>query len=77
VADIFVSYTSADRDWAFWIGQELLKLGHAAHVHEWEITRGSSITTWIKERLDQADHVLLVISEAYLRAPESWEHEAS
>jgi hypothetical protein len=30
VADIFVSYTSDDRDWAFWIGQELLKLGHAA-----------------------------------------------
>jgi uncharacterized protein (DUF433 family) len=28
VADIFVSYTSSDRDWAFWIGQELLKLGH-------------------------------------------------
>jgi hypothetical protein len=22
VADIFVSYTSRDRDWAFWIGQE-------------------------------------------------------
>jgi hypothetical protein len=29
VADIFVSYTSDDRNWAFWIGQELLKLGHA------------------------------------------------
>jgi hypothetical protein len=29
VADIFVSYTSSDRDWAFWIGQELEKLGHA------------------------------------------------
>ncbi len=28
VADIFVSYTSSDRDWAFWIGQELEKLGH-------------------------------------------------
>jgi hypothetical protein len=32
VADIFVSYTSDDRDWAFWIGQELLKLGHEAHL---------------------------------------------
>jgi hypothetical protein len=34
VADIFVSYTSSDRQWAFWIGQELLKLGHAAHLHD-------------------------------------------
>ena len=30
MADIFVSYTSSDRDWAFWIGQELEKLGHIA-----------------------------------------------
>jgi hypothetical protein len=37
VADIFVSYTSSDRDRAFWIGQELKKLGHIPHVHEWEI----------------------------------------
>jgi hypothetical protein len=38
VADIFVSYTSSDRDWAFWIGQELLKLGHEAHLHDWVIS---------------------------------------
>ena len=23
MADVFVSYTSSDRDWAFWIGHEL------------------------------------------------------
>ena len=39
VADIFVSYTSSDRDWAFWIAKELEALGHAPHVHEWEIER--------------------------------------
>jgi hypothetical protein len=33
VADIFVSYTSSDRDWAFWIAQELERLGHTAFVH--------------------------------------------
>ena len=37
VADIFVSYTSSDRDWAFWIAKELEALGHTPHVHEWEI----------------------------------------
>ena len=40
MADIFVSYTSNDRDWAFWIGQELEKLGHAPRIHEWEISAG-------------------------------------
>ena len=40
MADIFVNYTSSDRDWAFWIGQELEKLGHSPHIHEWEIPAG-------------------------------------
>jgi len=30
VADIFVSYTSSDRDWAHWIGKELEALAKAA-----------------------------------------------
>jgi hypothetical protein len=34
MADIFVSYTSSDRDWAFWIGHELDDLGHNPHLHE-------------------------------------------
>jgi hypothetical protein len=42
VADIFVSSTSNDRDWAFWIGQELLKLGHVPRIHEWEISGDES-----------------------------------
>jgi tetratricopeptide (TPR) repeat protein len=78
VADIFVSYTSSDRDWAFWIGQELLKLGHAAHLHEWEIGAGGDISRWIEERHDNADHILCVVSEAYLKAPySSWERRAA
>jgi hypothetical protein len=34
VAEIFVSYTSSDRDWAAWIGHELIALGHTPHIHE-------------------------------------------
>jgi tetratricopeptide (TPR) repeat protein len=71
VADIFVSYTSGDRDWAFWIGQELLKLGHTAHLHEWEISGGGDIEAWMEKHHDSADHILCVVSEAYLKAPHS------
>jgi hypothetical protein len=71
VADIFVSYTSADRDWAFWIGKELLRLGHAAHVHEWEISGGGDIEAWMEECHNSADHILCVVSEVYLKAPHS------
>jgi tetratricopeptide (TPR) repeat protein len=69
VADIFVSYTSSDGEWAQWIGVELKALGHNPFVHEWEIAYGEDIVAWMEKRLDQADHVLCVVSDEYLRAP--------
>ena len=71
MADIFVSYTSSDRDWAFWIAKELKTLGHTPHIHEWEIKGGDDIYAWMEERHDAADHVLCVVSDEYLKAPYS------
>jgi hypothetical protein len=45
LADVFVSYTSSDRDWAFWTAKELEALGHTPHVHEWEIKAGGRAST--------------------------------
>ena len=69
MADFFISYTSSDRYWANWIGNELTALGHVPHVHEWEIQSGGDIYAWMETRMDAADHVLCVISDEYLRAP--------
>jgi hypothetical protein len=78
LADIFVSYTSSDREWAFWIAQELEKLDHAPHVHDWEIGAGGDIAFWMEERHDKADNVLLVVSEVYLSKNYSrWERLAA
>jgi tetratricopeptide (TPR) repeat protein len=71
VADIFVSYTSSDREWAFWIAKELEALGHSPHVHEWEIKGGDDIYAWMEQRHDAADQVLCVVSDEYLKAPYS------
>jgi hypothetical protein len=71
MADIFVSYTSSDREWAQWIGQELKALGHTPHIHEWEIEGGGDIYGWMEQRHDAADHVLCVVSDEYLKAPYS------
>lgn len=68
MADIFVSYTSSDRDWAFWIAKELEALGHTPHVHEWEIKGSEDIYSWMQKRLDAADRMLCVTSEDYLTA---------
>jgi tetratricopeptide (TPR) repeat protein len=71
VADIFISYTSSDRDWAFWIAEQLKKLDHTPHVHEWEVKGGDDIYSWMEERHEAADHVLCVVSDEYLKAPYS------
>jgi tetratricopeptide (TPR) repeat protein len=71
MAEIFISYTSSDRDWAHWIAQELKALGHVPRVHEWEIKAGDDIYRWMEQRHDAADHVLCVISDEYLKAPYS------
>jgi hypothetical protein len=71
MADIFISYTSSDRDWAFWIATELEALAHTPHVHEWEIKGGDDIYAWMEQRHDAADHVLCVVSDDYLKAPYS------
>ena len=71
MADIFVSYTSKDRDWAFWIGQELLNLGHTPHVHEWEIGGGEDIYGWMRQGIEAADHMVCVTSAGYLTAEHS------
>jgi hypothetical protein len=68
VADIFVSYTSSDREWAEWIGHELVKLGHTPRLHDWEIKSGEDIIAWMVERHDQADFVIGVVSDEWLRA---------
>jgi tetratricopeptide (TPR) repeat protein len=78
VADIFISYTSSDRDWAFWIGHELEALGHTPHIHDWELPGGGDIPAWMEERHHAADRVLCVVSAKYLTAAySSWERRAA
>jgi tetratricopeptide (TPR) repeat protein len=71
VADIFVSYTSKDRDWANWIGRELEALGHLPHIDDWEVSAGGNIMEWMEKRHHEADHVLCIVSETYLKKPYS------
>jgi hypothetical protein len=71
MADIFVSYTASDQEWAFWIGHELETLGHMPHIHAWEVSGGGDIMEWMEKRHDAADHVMCVVSSEYLKKPYS------
>jgi tetratricopeptide (TPR) repeat protein len=72
LADIFISYTKSDRDWAFWIAKELEALGDRPHVHEWEIKGGDDIYVWMDTHHNAADYVLCVMSDDYLKASNSY-----
>src|SRR5215218_5696960 len=65
---IFVSYTSADRDWAHWIAWTLKEAGHEPFVHEWEIGAGENIPAWMERRLAEADRLIGVFSQKYTEA---------
>jgi TIR domain len=71
VADIFVSYTSHDREWANWIGLELEALGHVPHIDAWEVSAGANIMEWMERTHDAADRMLCIVSETYLKRPYS------
>jgi TIR domain len=78
VADIFISYTSSDQKWAFWVGYELTALGHEPHIHEWELRGGDNIMAWMRDRLGKAHHVLCIFSKKYMDAAYSaWESDAA
>ena len=69
MADIFISYTSSDREWAYWVGHQLESLGHTPRIHDWEISGGGDIAAWMEERHHAADRVLCIVSAAYLEKP--------
>jgi hypothetical protein len=56
VANIFVSFTKSDQQWAHWIAQELTELHHEPHVHDWEIGPGEDVVGWMERRHDQGDY---------------------
>lgn len=64
----FISYNSADRDWAHWIAWTLQDLGHRVRVHEWEIASGGNVPMWMEQALTDADAMIAVVSPAFLDA---------
>jgi WD40 repeat protein len=64
--DFFISYTSADRRWAEWIGWQLEEAGYRVLVQAWDIVPGANFV----ERMDRAIHdaarTIAVLSPEYL-----------
>jgi hypothetical protein len=67
-ADVFVSYTSADRAWAEWIAWQLEAEGYMVVVQAWDVAAGRDWLHALQHATSTAQRVVVVLSAAYLQS---------
>lgn len=68
MADFFISYTSADRAWAEWIGYVLEEEGFAVIIQAWDFRPGSNFVLEMQKAATDADRTIMVLSPDYLQS---------
>lgn len=64
----FISYTGSDEPWAQWIAFRLEEAGHEARIQAWDFRPGSDFVVEMHKALTECDHVVAVLSSAYLES---------
>jgi hypothetical protein len=62
MARIFISHSSADKDFVRRLFEDLRDLGHRPWLDEWEIKVGDCIVSSIQEGLESSDYIIVVLS---------------
>jgi len=65
---IYLSYTPKDQRWSEWIAWELERAGHRTVFQAWDFVPSSNFIDFMDRGLSEADIVLAVLSEDYLRS---------
>ena len=60
---VFISHSSKDKDFVRWLSSDLSNAGHTPWLDEWQIKVGDSIPEKIESGLDDADAIILVLSQ--------------
>ena len=68
MADFFVSYTSADKAWAEWIGFVLEEEGFTVVIQAWDFRPGSNFVLEMQRAATEADRTIMVLSPDYLKS---------
>jgi len=64
--DFFISYTSADQQWAEWIAWTLEEAGYSTRIQAWDFTPGSSFPAEMRKAAAESKKTLAVLSSDYL-----------
>jgi hypothetical protein len=68
MADFFISYTSADKAWAEWIGYALEEEGFAVIIQAWDFRPGSNFVLEMDKAASNADRTIMVLSTDYMKS---------
>ena len=66
--DFFISYTSADENWATWIAWQLEEVGYSVIIQAWDFRPGSNFILEMDTASKAAERTLAVLSRRYLEA---------
>ena len=66
--DFFISYNSADQNWAEWIAWQLEVAGYSTVLQAWDFRPGSNFVLEMHKASQQAERTIAVLSPAYLQA---------
>jgi tetratricopeptide (TPR) repeat protein len=66
--DFFVSYNSADRQWAEWIAWQLEEAGYTTVLQAWDFRPGSNFVLEMQRAATEAERTIAVLSPDYLGA---------
>src|SRR5262245_735389 len=66
MTDFFISYTSADRNWAEWIAWQLEEAGYTTVLQAWDFRPGSNFVLDMQQAATQAERTIAVLSPSYL-----------
>ncbi len=65
---VFVSYNSADRDWAEWVAGVLDMSGYQPIIQAWHFRPGENFVLRMHEAASETDFTIAILSEHYLKA---------
>jgi tetratricopeptide (TPR) repeat protein len=66
--DFFISYNSADRQWAEWIAWQLEEVGYTTVLQAWDFRPGSNFVLEMQRAATEAERTIAVLSPDYLGA---------
>ena len=66
--DFFISYNSADRQWAEWIAWQLEEAEYTTVLQAWDFRPGFNFVLEMQQAATEAERTIAVLSQAYLDA---------